>query len=75
MRTLQMTAFLLAAMATTTVAPAQADTGSNGDNSQSFEVAIIGAGSSGIATCKALYDAGVPFDCFELSRLKKSSSR
>src|SRR5258708_6514786 len=30
-------------------------------------VAIIGAGSSGIAACKALYERGVPFDCFEKS--------
>ena len=28
---------------------------------------IIGAGSSGIATAKALLDRGVPFDCFEKS--------
>jgi len=28
-------------------------------------VAIIGAGSSGIATAKALYERGVPFDCYE----------
>ncbi|MCB1273379.1 MAG: NAD(P)-binding domain-containing protein [Leucobacter sp.] len=27
---------------------------------------IIGAGSSGIAAAKALYVAGVPFDCFEM---------
>ena len=26
---------------------------------------VIGAGSSGIAAAKALYVAGVPFDCFE----------
>jgi len=26
---------------------------------------VIGAGSSGIAAAKALYLAGVPFDCFE----------
>ncbi|MDQ3849871.1 MAG: NAD(P)-binding domain-containing protein [Actinomycetota bacterium] len=30
-------------------------------------VAIIGAGSSGIAAAKALHEAGVPFDCFEKS--------
>jgi dimethylaniline monooxygenase (N-oxide forming) len=28
---------------------------------------IIGAGSSGIATAKALLDRGIPFDCFEKS--------
>jgi phytoene/squalene synthetase/cation diffusion facilitator CzcD-associated flavoprotein CzcO len=28
---------------------------------------IIGAGSSGIAACKALYERGIPFDCFECS--------
>ena len=27
--------------------------------------AVIGAGSSGIAAAKALYGAGIPFDCFE----------
>ena len=26
---------------------------------------IIGAGSSGLAAAKALYTAGIPFDCFE----------
>ena len=30
-------------------------------------VAIIGAGSSGIAAAKALHEHGVPFDCFEAS--------
>ena len=30
-------------------------------------VCVIGAGSSGITTVKALRDAGVPFDCFEKS--------
>src|SRR4051812_36923595 len=30
-------------------------------------VAIIGAGSSGIAAAKALADARIPFDCFEKS--------
>jgi len=30
-------------------------------------VAIIGAGSSGIAAAKALHQRGVPFDCFEAS--------
>jgi hypothetical protein len=29
------------------------------------KICIIGAGSSGIAACKALNDAGIPFDCFE----------
>ncbi|MGH3996735.1 MAG: NAD(P)-binding protein, partial [Pseudonocardiaceae bacterium] len=28
-------------------------------------VCVIGAGSSGLAAAKALYVAGVPFDCFE----------
>lgn len=28
---------------------------------------VIGAGSSGIAACKALYERGIPFDCFEKS--------
>jgi dimethylaniline monooxygenase (N-oxide forming) len=28
---------------------------------------VIGAGSSGIAVCKALHERGLPFDCFELS--------
>jgi dimethylaniline monooxygenase (N-oxide forming) len=28
---------------------------------------VIGAGSSGIAACKALADRGLPFDCFEKS--------
>ena len=30
-------------------------------------VCIIGAGSSGIAAAKALYERGIPFDCFEKS--------
>jgi cation diffusion facilitator CzcD-associated flavoprotein CzcO len=30
-------------------------------------VCVIGAGSSGIAAVKALYEARVPFDCFEIS--------
>jgi dimethylaniline monooxygenase (N-oxide forming) len=30
------------------------------------KVCIVGAGSSGMATAKALQDAGVAFDCFEL---------
>lgn len=29
------------------------------------KVCVIGAGSSGIAVCKALWDRGIPFDCFE----------
>lgn len=29
------------------------------------QVCVIGAGASGIAAAKALYTAGVPFDCFE----------
>ena len=31
------------------------------------EVCVIGAGSSGIATCKVLHERGVPFRCFEAS--------
>ena len=31
------------------------------------QVAIIGAGSSGIAAAKAFHERGVPFDCFEAS--------
>src|SRR5215471_10515933 len=27
---------------------------------------IIGAGSSGIASCQALHTRGIPFDCFEM---------
>lgn len=30
-------------------------------------VCVIGAGSSGIAVAKTLYEAGVPFDCFDKS--------
>lgn len=30
-------------------------------------VCVIGAGSSGIAACKALQDHGIPFDCYEAS--------
>jgi dimethylaniline monooxygenase (N-oxide forming) len=30
-------------------------------------VCVIGAGSSGIATAKALHERGIPFDCFEKS--------
>jgi len=30
-------------------------------------VAVIGAGSSGIAAAKALHERGIPFDCFEKS--------
>lgn len=30
-------------------------------------VCIIGAGSSGIASCKVLQEHGIPFDCFEAS--------
>jgi dimethylaniline monooxygenase (N-oxide forming) len=30
-------------------------------------VCVIGAGSSGIAAAKALYERGIPFDCFEKS--------
>ncbi len=35
--------------------------------SQLPTVAIIGAGSSGIAAAKALHQRGIPFDCFEAS--------
>ena len=35
------------------------------DVSASADICIIGAGSSGIATAKALNDAGLAFDCFE----------
>jgi cation diffusion facilitator CzcD-associated flavoprotein CzcO len=28
-------------------------------------VCIIGAGSSGIASCQVLHARGIPFDCFE----------
>jgi dimethylaniline monooxygenase (N-oxide forming) len=35
--------------------------------SQLPTVAIIGAGSSGIAAAKALHERGIPFDCFEAS--------
>jgi dimethylaniline monooxygenase (N-oxide forming) len=31
-------------------------------------VCIIGAGPSGLAACKVLRDAGIPFDCFEANR-------
>lgn len=30
-------------------------------------VCVIGAGSSGIATCKVLHERGIPFDCYEKS--------
>jgi len=29
-------------------------------------VCIIGAGSSGMTTAKALKERGIPFDCFEI---------
>lgn len=32
---------------------------------QNQKVCIIGAGSSGIVAAKAMYEAGIPFDCFE----------
>jgi dimethylaniline monooxygenase (N-oxide forming) len=35
--------------------------------SQYPKVCVIGAGSSGIATCKVLHERGIPFDCFEKS--------
>jgi hypothetical protein len=28
-------------------------------------VCVVGAGSSGIAVCKALFERGIPYDCFE----------
>lgn len=31
----------------------------------SGKACVIGAGSSGIAACKALYERGIPYDCFE----------
>jgi dimethylaniline monooxygenase (N-oxide forming) len=31
------------------------------------KVCVVGAGSSGIAAAKVLYERGIPFDCFELS--------
>ena len=31
------------------------------------KVCVIGAGSSGIAACKQLHEAGIPFECFEAS--------
>jgi dimethylaniline monooxygenase (N-oxide forming) len=43
---------------------------SNGGQSEQARLpraCIIGAGSSGIATVKALADRGIPFDCFEKS--------
>lgn len=35
--------------------------------SQLPTAAIVGAGSSGIAACKALHERGIPLDCFEAS--------
>ena len=29
-------------------------------------VCVIGAGSSGLASCQVLHDRGIPFDCFEM---------
>src|SRR5215217_5833852 len=37
------------------------------DMTQLPTVALIGAGSSGIAVAKALHERGVPFDCYEKS--------
>jgi dimethylaniline monooxygenase (N-oxide forming) len=31
------------------------------------KVCVLGAGSSGIAACKALFDRNIPFDCYEKS--------
>jgi dimethylaniline monooxygenase (N-oxide forming) len=36
-------------------------------NGSPGRVCLIGAGSSGIAAAKALYERGIPFDCFEKS--------
>src|SRR5688572_10767626 len=36
------------------------------ENGELSRVCIIGAGASGLALAKALYLAGVPFDCFEM---------
>lgn len=33
---------------------------------ENLKVCIIGAGSSGITTAKALHEANIPFDCFEI---------
>ena len=32
---------------------------------QKPRVCVIGAGSSGIASCQVLHARGIPFDCFE----------
>jgi dimethylaniline monooxygenase (N-oxide forming) len=53
------------ASAAENVNPASSD--GNGDTGGLPRACIIGAGSSGIATAKALLDRGVPFDCFEKS--------
>jgi len=38
-----------------------------GSGTEPPAVCVIGAGSSGIAAAKALYERGIPFDCFEKS--------
>ncbi len=48
-------------------APAARAAASTAPSTDLPKVCIIGAGSSGIATCKVLFEAGVPFDCFEAS--------
>jgi dimethylaniline monooxygenase (N-oxide forming) len=45
--------------------PARAE-GTIAPNHALPRVCVIGAGSSGIATIKALYEARIPFDCFEM---------
>ena len=35
-------------------------------NGSPRKACIIGAGSSGIAACKTLYERGIPYDCFEI---------
>ena len=34
-------------------------------SAQGDKVCVIGAGSSGIASCQVLHARGIPFDCFE----------
>ncbi len=44
-----------------------ASSGGNGAAGGLPRTCVVGAGSSGIATVKALLDRGIPFDCFEKS--------
>jgi hypothetical protein len=39
--------------------------GANGAGAQEERVCVIGAGSAGIAMCRALTVRGIPFDCYE----------